>query len=411
MKKLQIKKLAATLLAGPIMLCGGCGTTQTDKDEINNSSITMEEEIREPETTKPVTTTITTEKETTDKTTTKVQTTTSTKTTNAVSTTTTTTIPTTTSTTTTTTMPTTTTQTTTKAQTTTTSPTTKFTLYEINDTERYTIRCQSVRWVEKGEYTYTIQNGDTISSLAAKFNISEEELRNKNNISENDMIYAGVTKIKVPARIIKMVADANTRLFDVSIRCGQDVEELIRLNSESGINYTKDYEFTEDTEIITEVLFNNEMSFKTNHGNANIINDNFILEYGDKIVRATGWAGSSQHLLVLTNRNYKNFTKNEVQYIQLVGGNNGKVSQYNLTPVAEDVIDINLMGDIPVVYLKDEVVTGATLGNTPPGEGTLLWEGYDVYKDQYGNNVVTFNNDYQQALGLTKEKTKTYSNN
>ena len=43
MKKLQIKKLAATLLAGPIMLCGGWGTTQTDKDEINNSSITMEE--------------------------------------------------------------------------------------------------------------------------------------------------------------------------------------------------------------------------------------------------------------------------------------------------------------------------------------------------------------------------------
>jgi LysM repeat protein len=47
--------------------------------------------------------------------------------------------------------------------------------------------------------TYVVQPGDSLSGIATKFGISQEELQQANNINDPDSIYAGQELI-IPAR-------------------------------------------------------------------------------------------------------------------------------------------------------------------------------------------------------------------
>jgi LysM repeat protein len=50
-----------------------------------------------------------------------------------------------------------------------------------------------------GQQTYTVREGDSLSSIASRFGVTEKELQKANNISDPNSIYAGQVLI-IPAR-------------------------------------------------------------------------------------------------------------------------------------------------------------------------------------------------------------------
>lgn len=79
--------------------------------------------------------------------------------------------------------------------------------------------------------TYIIQNGDTIYSLANKYNLNYEQLLNLNGLDKEEYIYPG-EKIMVPnSNVLFWITNDNETLNDVAEKLDTTINEIMNYNS------------------------------------------------------------------------------------------------------------------------------------------------------------------------------------
>jgi len=86
--------------------------------------------------------------------------------------------------------------------------------------------------------TYTVQRGDTLSEIAARFGTTVSELVRLNNIADRDRIYPGQVLIlresggvTPPSGAVTYTVQRNDNLTEIANRFGTTVAELVRLNN------------------------------------------------------------------------------------------------------------------------------------------------------------------------------------
>ena len=91
--------------------------------------------------------------------------------------------------------------------------------------------------------TYTVQRGDTLSEIAARFGTTVSELVRLNNIADRDLIYPGQVLIlresggsTPPSGAVTYTVQRNDNLTEIAARFGTTVAELVRLNNISNPN-------------------------------------------------------------------------------------------------------------------------------------------------------------------------------
>ena len=94
-----------------------------------------------------------------------------------------------------------------------------------------------------GGDTYTVQRGDTLSEIAARFGTTVSELVRLNNIADRDLIYPGQVLIiresggsTPPSGSTTYTVQRNDNLTEIAARFGTTVAELVRLNNISNPN-------------------------------------------------------------------------------------------------------------------------------------------------------------------------------
>ena len=97
--------------------------------------------------------------------------------------------------------------------------------------------------IPDGTQTYTVQQGDTLSEIAARFGTTVSELVRLNNISNPNLIYPGQVLIirengstTPPSGTITYTVQRNDNLTSIANRFGTTVSELVRLNNISNPN-------------------------------------------------------------------------------------------------------------------------------------------------------------------------------
>ena len=86
--------------------------------------------------------------------------------------------------------------------------------------------------------TYTVQRGDTLSEIAARFGTTVSELVRLNNIADRDRIYPGQVlilresgSVTPPSGATTYTVQRNDNLTEIAARFGTTVAELVRLNN------------------------------------------------------------------------------------------------------------------------------------------------------------------------------------
>ena len=86
--------------------------------------------------------------------------------------------------------------------------------------------------------TYTVQRGDTLSEIAARFGTTVNELVRLNNIADRDLIYPGQVlilrengSVTPPSGATTYTVQRNDNLTEIAARFGTTVAELVRLNN------------------------------------------------------------------------------------------------------------------------------------------------------------------------------------
>ena len=94
-----------------------------------------------------------------------------------------------------------------------------------------------------GATTYTVQRGDTLSEIAERYGTTVNELVRLNNIADRDLIYPGQVLIirengstTPPSGTITYTVQRNDNLTSIAARFGTTVSELVRLNNISNPN-------------------------------------------------------------------------------------------------------------------------------------------------------------------------------
>ena len=90
-----------------------------------------------------------------------------------------------------------------------------------------------------GATTYTVQRGDTLSEIAARFGTTVNELVRLNNIADRDRIYPGQVliirenggSVTPPSGAVTYTVQRNDNLTEIANRFGTTVAELVRLNN------------------------------------------------------------------------------------------------------------------------------------------------------------------------------------
>ena len=97
--------------------------------------------------------------------------------------------------------------------------------------------------IPDGAQTYTVQQGDTLSEIAARYGTTVNELVRLNNIADRDLIYPGQVLIirengstTPPSGTITYTVQRNDNLTSIAARFGTTVSELVRLNNISNPN-------------------------------------------------------------------------------------------------------------------------------------------------------------------------------
>lgn len=229
-----------------------------------------------------------------------------------------------------------------------------------------------------GESIYIILPGDNLYRLAIKFNTTEEKLREMNEFDEEYIIKAG-DSLKVPA--ITNVYYSATYDMSVSyaaIKTGESEDTIMMLN---GIR-DKSYVFKKGERVLVHQLDANEYNYKSGDKYVCLLQGGFAVRCND-IISAFGFAGAGNNYLVLNN----NETGNTVYWYSFDGARD-----YTVYKVCQDAIGIGFAASddehaIPVAFLNSK---------------SIVSSGYERHGDSYGNEIVTFNNDYYNALGFEK---------
>ena len=90
-----------------------------------------------------------------------------------------------------------------------------------------------------GTTTYTVQRGDTLSEIAARFGTTVNALVRLNNIADRDLIYPGQVliirenggSVTPPSGAVTYTVQRNDNLTEIAARFGTTVAELVRLNN------------------------------------------------------------------------------------------------------------------------------------------------------------------------------------
>ncbi len=95
--------------------------------------------------------------------------------------------------------------------------------------------------VEDGKYqSYQIKKGDTLTSIATKFGTSYQELAKINNISNPNLIYAGdiikVPKVNEEKEHVEYIVKSGDTLSSIAAKYGTTYQELARINNISNPN-------------------------------------------------------------------------------------------------------------------------------------------------------------------------------
>ena len=326
-KKEILNKIKALVLAGTMgATMTGCTATIDESklfekleklgisvtiDEDNNIKIGLTDSEQEQQTTTELSTTTTT-------TTTTVPTETTTTTTVPTETTATTTMPTQATTTTTTTVP--------------TETTTETTPIQISQENDYIV---GSTYQSKGEYLYSIAK----KFRSTNVNALVEEIRSLNNLKDN-FIKEG-TVLLVPYKTVYYNAKQGDSIFTVSLDTGISCETLCKLNNVDVTEY--DNAFDKDTKILVTSVEQNQNSYATNNGTANIYQGNII--FAEQFVSGSGYTGSSNQALILNH-----FSEDENYVSYLIFNGNG---EYTSQLAAINALTISTIEGVPVIYASD----------------------------------------------------------
>lgn len=247
------------------------------------------------------------------------------------------------------------------------------------------------------EAEYLVQSNDTIYSLARKFNTTEQELRERNNLVNND-IYAGKTVIKYG--VINQYASykKNQSLIQFASENLADLNEIRKLN-----NISDDVlKLSSDRNLVVRRLVGNEKEcYNTLGTKLNYVQGSLIP--GDKIFVPTGYPGASNNVLALINSQLE-FGYNYVYLYSFDGCGN-----YNIFDVATNVKDIGVYHEydqIPIIYLrsKEDVLKLANEANVSLDDSyaqsfrTTLYNNLNdertYFVDQNDSAFVSWNSDF-----------------
>ena len=265
----------------------------------------------------------------------------------------------------------------------------------------YTFSNVSEKWAEDDFYYYRVQENDTIYALTYKFNISEKELRELNNLENNDTIITDVTILKVPAKLVKMHVDETTRLSSIALNIGLDLNYLIEINRANHIYRETEY-VPAGTDLLVNAIFDGSNTFDTKYGKETIFTNDVIIRDIDKYEIKANNNGTYDVLAFneLTN-------SNQVSWIEITDGSR----EYIQTIIALNAKDIGMVNNIPIVYtysnIKEDVNIRTASHDTYQ---TSIFYGYNCTFNEDAEliGVITYNNEHHDELGL-KTHNKQYT--
>ena len=188
-------------------------------------------------------------------------------------------------------------------------------------------------------YDYSLNEGDTLDSIASDLSTTKSELMSINSLESEDLSNIKSLKYYVKEEYINLAGC--TDLKDTSLSSGVSIDTILDLNNIPKNNTV----IGKDAAILLHVYNGNETSYETNIGCVNVIYNNRIV--GDKVVFASGFSGASSNVLVLNNVN-DDFKSNIVTYYSFDGNSN-----YESSVICLNARDIDLVNGIPVAYFRN----------------------------------------------------------
>lgn len=188
-------------------------------------------------------------------------------------------------------------------------------------------------------YDYSLNEGDTLDSIASALSTTKSELMSINSLESEDLSNIKSLKYYVKEEYINLAGC--TDLKDTSLSSGVSIDTILDLNNIPKNNTV----IGKDAAILLHVYNGNETSYDTNIGCVNVIYNNRIV--GDKVVFASGFSGASSNVLVLNNVN-DDFKSNIVTYYSFDGNSN-----YESSVICLNARDIDLVNGIPVAYFRN----------------------------------------------------------
>lgn len=188
-------------------------------------------------------------------------------------------------------------------------------------------------------YDYSLNEGDTLDSIASALSTTKSELMSINSLESEDLSNIKSLKYYVKEEYINLAGC--TDLKDTSLSSGVSIDTILDLNNIPKNNTV----IGKDAAILLHVYNGNETSYETNIGCVNVIYNNRIV--GDKVVFASGFSGASSNVLVLNNVN-DDFKSNIVTYYSFDGNSN-----YESSVICLNARDIDLVNGIPVAYFRN----------------------------------------------------------
>lgn len=178
--------------------------------------------------------------------------------------------------------------------------------------------------VTPGGNTYTVQRGDTLYSIASKFNTTVDALKSLNNLTSNTLSIGQVLKIPTNNNIpgsgevtgnIYTVQKGDT-LYSIANRFGLTVDELKSLNN-----------LTSNTLSVGQQLI-----IKSNNSNGSGNYKNYVVQKGDSLWKiATDNGITVQDLIDFNNLTNTTLSIGQTLLIPISNNNNGNNNQGTTT--------------------------------------------------------------------------------
>ena len=238
-----------------------------------------------------------------------------------------------------------------------------------------------------GFESYIVMEGDDLKSIASKFNTSMGDLIDDNHLTTDKLEVGQVLKYRVKDEYLNIKAGRTAD--EIATVEGIDVDEILKLNDIP--EYNANTEIGRDAAIKLHRYVGYEDNYETHTHKVNVIYNNRVC--GDKIVYATGFAGSSQRLFVLDNSRFIG-NANYVYEYQFDGGD----TCISKKAIMRNAKDIDTVQGLPVAYLRDEddlQTIASEVGTQLDEMGRMQWESsnlenYPVSVDEFGNEFIAY---------------------